>query len=76
MHIHYLRSFDDYILLGSKKTPEPSMRVKTYFVIAQFHKRAYKAHPFDFDTDIFLSTLQKDPDTELAMAKLQTLKFL
>ena len=25
--------------------------------------RTYKAHPFDFNTNIFLSTLQKDPDT-------------
>ena len=32
----------------------------------QSHNRTYKAHPFDFNTDIFHSTLQKDPDTVVA----------
>ena len=31
--------------------------------LGRSHKRPYKAHPFDFNTDIFLSTLQKDPNT-------------
>ena len=31
--------------------------------LGQSHNRTYKAHPFDFSTDIFFSTLQKDPDT-------------
>ena len=30
--------------------------------LGRSHNRTYKAHPFDFSTDIFLSTLQKDPD--------------
>ncbi len=30
--------------------------------LGQSHNRTYKAHPFDFSTDIFLGTLQKDSD--------------
>ena len=37
--------------------------------LGRYHNRTYKAHPFDFSTDLFLSTLQKDSDTDKTSPK-------
>ncbi len=43
----------------------PLVVLKSFSVqeLRRSHNRKRKAHPFDLSSDIFLSTLQKDPDT-------------
>ena len=45
--------------------PYPYTTSESFIVqeLGRSHNITYKAHPFDFSTDIFLNTLQKDPDT-------------
>ncbi len=55
----------DPSVLLSGSCAEGDKCISESFIVQELgwsHNRTYKAHPFDFSTGIFLSTLQKDPD--------------